>query len=178
LPAHPLMRVAQVAKAVEEKALEGRTPTRVRFDDRSVSGSSAHADDAMTRCGLSFPFPEVIRTAPLRRAPRGIADTEKPLEPRRSRVRAEPGNGRRGEAPRGVPRAGRSKTLKGEPHGRWAVDGSSSGVARMRRFSSVGCGRPAHTEALSSDSAVSTREDSNVEAQGARRREGTQTLRA
>lgn len=29
-----------------------------------------------------------------------------------------PGNDRRGEAPKGVALAGRSKTLKGEPHGR------------------------------------------------------------
>lgn len=95
----------------------------------------AHPLTRMTqsRRDWSFPFPEVIRAVPLRRVPRGIADTEKPLKSRRSRVRAEPGNGRRGEAPRGVPRAGRSKTLKGEPHGCWAVDGPSSGAQGANR---------------------------------------------
>jgi len=100
--------VAMGLKAMEEKALEGRIPTRVRFGDRALASA-----------------------CPLRRSPIRIADTEKPLKPRRSRVRAEPGNGRRGEAPRGVPRAGRSKTLKGEPHGCWAVDGPSSGAIRV-----------------------------------------------
>jgi len=58
--------------------------------------------------------------------------TEKPLKSRWFL----PGNGmgpgkdKRGEAPKGVPRAGRSKTLKGEPHGCWAVDGSSAGANR------------------------------------------------
>jgi len=125
--------VAMGLKAMEEKALEGRTPTRVRFGDRALASACPlrRSKQACSSFDWSFPFPEVIRAVPLRRSPIRIADTEKPLKPRRSRVRAEPGNGRRGEAPRGVPRAGRSKTLKGEPHGCWAVDGPSSGAIRV-----------------------------------------------
>lgn len=123
-------------KAVEEKALEGRTPTRVRFGDlRSVL--LAHP---LTRMNLvitgifdwSFPFPEATSARPLRWAGSCVADTDKPLKSRRSRVRAGPRKGKRGVAPRGVPRAGRSKTLKGKPHGCWAVDGPSSGASRVR----------------------------------------------
>jgi len=61
--AHPFTRMELGPKAMEEKALEGRTPTRVRFDDRweysyfnssglvvplpgCVSGTSADADVA------------------------------------------------------------------------------------------------------------------------------------
>jgi hypothetical protein len=124
-------------------------------DARSVLGSSANADDAMTRSDASFPFPEAIRARPPRWMVSPIADTEKPLKSRRSRVRASPRKDKRGEAPRGVPRAGRSKTLKGEPHGCWAVDGPSSGAS---------CGRG--------------RKPSVADEQGANRREGTQTLRA
>jgi hypothetical protein len=120
---------------MEEKALEGRIPTRVRFGNRALAPACPlrRFRQACSSFDSSFPFPEVIRAVPLRRVPRGIADTEKPLKPRRSRVRAEPGKGRRGEAPRGVPRAGRSKTLKGEPHGCWAVDGPSSGAQGASR---------------------------------------------
>jgi hypothetical protein len=49
--------------------------------------------------------------------------TDKPLKSRRSRLRASPGNDMRGEAPRGVPRIGGSKALKGEPQGRCGADG-------------------------------------------------------
>jgi hypothetical protein len=103
----------------------------------------------------SFPFPEATSACPPRRAGSCVADTEKPLKSRRSRVRAGPRKGKRGEAPRGVPRAGRSKTLKGKPHGCWAVDGPSSGASRDRG-----------------------RKPSGADEQGANRREGTQTLRA
>jgi hypothetical protein len=42
-------------KAMEEKALEGRIPTRVRFDGRAVLvGSSANADEAMTILSVCF----------------------------------------------------------------------------------------------------------------------------
>lgn len=34
--AHPLTRMELDPKAMEEKALEGRTPTRVRFDVRTM----------------------------------------------------------------------------------------------------------------------------------------------
>ena len=34
--AHPLTRMELGPKAMEEKALEGRTPTRVRFDVRTM----------------------------------------------------------------------------------------------------------------------------------------------
>ena len=105
--------------------------------------------------GRSFPFPEVVSTCSLRRVELRTTDTEKPLKSRRSRVRAGPRKGRRGEAPRGVPRAGRSKTLKGKPHGCWAVDGPSSGASRDRG-----------------------RKSSGADEQGANRREGTQTLGA
>jgi hypothetical protein len=118
-------------KAVEEKALEGRTPTRVRFGGR-VSGPTAYAVGAMSHFDASFPFPEVVRAQSLRRTVSRTTDTDKPLKSRRSRVRAGPRKGKRGVAPRGVPRAGRSKTLKGKPHGCWAVDGPSSGASRDR----------------------------------------------
>jgi len=41
--------------------------------------------------------------------------SEKPLKSRRFRIYARPGNDKRGESPRGVPRVGGSKALKGEP---------------------------------------------------------------
>jgi hypothetical protein len=140
---------------MEEKALEGRTPTRVRFGSRAAVVSATSVVRAAWSCDSSFPFPEVARARPPRRMVMRVADTEKPLKSRRSRVRAGPRKDKRGEAPRGVPRAGRSKTLKGKPHGCWAVDGPSSGAS---------CGRG--------------REPSGAAKQGASRREGTQTLRA
>ena len=42
--------------------------------------------------------------------------SEKPLKSRRFRIRARPGNDKRGESPRGEPRVGWSKALKEEPH--------------------------------------------------------------
>jgi hypothetical protein len=84
-----------VAKASEANALEGPTPRRAR-----IRGSRAKARRA------SGPLPG--RRKPLKSRPRGF-----PL--RR--------NDRRGEAPRGVRLAGRSKALKGEPQGRCGGDG-------------------------------------------------------
>ena len=77
-------------KVAEENALEGRTPRRARFGDNRL------------RADVSVPFPG--RSQPLE---------SRPLTFRRGR-----GNDRRGEALRGAPPAGRSKALKGEPHGR------------------------------------------------------------
>lgn len=101
--------------AMEEKALEGRTPTRVRFGSRAAVDPAASAVGAAWSCDESFPFPEVTCARPPRRMVMRVADTDKPLKSRRSRVRAGPRKGKRGVAPRGVPRAGRSKTLKENP---------------------------------------------------------------
>jgi len=75
---------------VEEKALEGRNPKRVRFGRLGLRAEASRA-----------PSPSELTSV--------VAVT---------RLRADWKNDRRGEAPRGEPLTGRSKTLKGEPHGR------------------------------------------------------------
>lgn len=84
-------------KAMEEKALEGQTPKKARFDESARCAGLPVG----RKTEASFPSP--------------ISD--KPLKSRRSRIRARPGNVRRGEAPKGVPRFGGSKALKGKSHG-------------------------------------------------------------
>jgi hypothetical protein len=111
--------------------LEGRTPKRARFGGLVLG---------FLEFRLVVPLPEqCFRPNGLRRWS-WMAQPPRRLVPvggsrRRVHVRtnlwiragsahvARPGNGRRGEAPRGAPRFGGSKALKGEPQGRCEADG-------------------------------------------------------
>jgi hypothetical protein len=111
---------------MEEKALEGRIPTRVRFG-RCVFGPSAYADGAMRYGDWSFPFPEAASACPPRRAGSCAADTDKPLKSRRSRVRgSEKGQERRG------PERGTAGREEQDPEGQtpWMLGGRRTVIRR------------------------------------------------